>query len=125
MDYAQKLSNALDKEEETIAFLAFLPLSILEKKLLQVRRQLDIAQRNNILGPLELLKFWQKQLLDAKLLKAEFELEDYYDRDINFSLREVEEFEQIEKRQELLKQKLLKESTPETKHKTKTFPDSY
>jgi hypothetical protein len=110
MDYRQQISNALDKDVENIAFLAYFPESKLDKKLLALKQQQEIAQKNNIPDALELLQIWQQQVQDAKSLKAQLHIDDNPKLSLELSLPEIEAYEAIQKRQELLKKKLLKES---------------
>ena len=117
MDYIQQITNALDKDVENIAFLAYFPDSKLEKKLLLVQQQLAVAEKNNQLGAAELLKIWEQQISDARILKQDLKLEDNPKLDMQMYLPEIEAYEMIEKRQELLKQKLLQDKFTEVERK--------
>ncbi len=121
MDYIQQISNALDKEVENVAFLGYFPFNKLEKKLLLVQQQLAVAEKNKQLGAAELLKVWEQQLLDATELKKEMQLEDNPLLDMQLSLPEIEAYEMIEKRQELLKERLLQGKLTEAEHKMKNL----
>jgi hypothetical protein len=110
MSYIQQITNALDKEMENVAFLAYFPYPKLEKKHLLVKQQIAIAEKNNQLQALDLLKIWQSQIQDALTLKKNLQVEDNAELDMQLHLPEIEAYEMIEKRQELLKQKLLKDT---------------
>ncbi|MES2620696.1 MAG: hypothetical protein V4615_07580 [Bacteroidota bacterium] len=119
MSYISQITNALDKEIENVAFLAYFPVAKLEKKLQVVKQQILIAEKNNQLQALDLLKIWEQQISDARLLKKQLEIDDNLDLDMQLSLPEIEAYEMIEKRQELMKQKLLKDNPIEAKSKHK------
>ena len=121
MDYIQQISNALDKEVENVAFLAYFPFGKLEKKLSLVRKQLAVAEKNKQTGALELLKIWEEQILDAQILKQDLKIEDNAKLDMQMHLPEIEAYEEIEKRQELLKEKLLKDKYTETESNQKNL----
>lgn len=107
MDYIQQISNALDKDVENIAFLAYFSESKLERKLTVVQQQLAVAEKNNLTYATELLKIWEEQIISAQILKKELQIEDNPKLNMRLSLPELEDYELIEKRQELLKEKLL------------------
>ena len=109
MNYIQKTSIAIDKEAENVAYLSYFPSAKLEQKLNLVQKQLEIAARNEQHDAKELLTLWQKQISDAQFLKQQYKVEDNPHLEIDFELPEIMAFELIEKRQELLRQKLLKE----------------
>ncbi len=121
MSYVQQISSALEKEAENIAFLAHFPAAKLENKLTSVRNQISIAEKSGQTGALELLKLWESQILEAQVLKQEYNLEDNPNLDMKMQLLEVEAYEMIEKRQQILRKKLLKEGLSEketTRHRT-------
>jgi len=117
MSYISQITNALDKEIENVAFLAYFPDAKLEKKLSVVRQQIVVAEKNKQLQALDLLKIWEQQICDARVLKKEMNIDDNPNLDMQLSLPEIEAYEMIEKRQEMMKQKLLKGSLTEAERK--------
>lgn len=121
MDYIQQISNALDKEVENVAFLAYFPFNKLEKKLLLIRQQLSVAEKNKQTGALELLKIWEEQILEAQILKHDLKIEDNAKLEMQMYLPEIEAYEAIEKRQALLKEKLLNDKFTKAEHNQKNI----
>jgi hypothetical protein len=117
MNYIQKISSALDKETENISFLAYFPSTKLQQKLTLVKKQIEIATRNEQTDALELLKLWETQITEAQLLKQQLNPDENPLLEMDFELPEIMAFELIEKRQELLRQKLLKEEFVSTTQK--------
>jgi hypothetical protein len=115
MNYNEQITYALDKDVQNVAFLAYFPESKLDKKLLSLKQQLAIAVKNKLTDAAQLLQIWQRQVLDAKILKAQWRVEDNPTLELKMFLPEIDAFEEIEKRQERLKQKLLKDSAADTK----------
>ena len=109
MNYIQRLSNALDNDAETVSVLANLPVAKLDNKLLLIEKQIISSLKYNQFDALELLKVWEGQVLNAKVLKQELKLADNNLLDVDMTLPELAAFEMIEKRQDILKSKLLKE----------------
>lgn len=106
MDYTPQLNEALTKDVETIAFLSFFPIAKLEGKLSSLKRQKVVASRNARYDALELLTLWETQANDALTLKRELGCEDNYALDLDMFLPEIETLEMMEKRQQVLEQKL-------------------
>ena len=121
MDYIQQISNALDKEVENVAFLAYFPFNKLEKKLLLIRQQLSVAEKNKQTGALELLKIWEEQILEAQILKHDLKIEDNAKLEMQMYLPTIEASEAIEKRQALLKEKLLNDKFTKAEHNQKNI----
>lgn len=109
MNYAQHLHTALDKEAENVSVLAHLSESKLETKLSLVRKQMGSARRFEQHDALELLKIWEEQIFNALELKAQLNIEENEQTDLDMMLPELAAFEMIEKRQEILRTKLLKD----------------
>jgi|ERR1043165_2641083 hypothetical protein len=109
MNYAQRLHTALDKDAETVSVLAHLPVQKLENKLLLIAKQIESARKFAQNDAIELLRVWQDQVENAKELKRDLALEDNDLLDVEMEIQELAAFEMIEKRQELLKSKLLKD----------------
>jgi hypothetical protein len=118
MDYILQITAALNKDVENIAFLSYFPEGKLDKKLLSIRQQIEVAKKNKLTDALELLKIWEQQVIEAKSLKQELQVKDNPALDLNFYLPELEVYDMLEKRQELLKQRLNKDSTAEAERKT-------
>ena len=110
MNYAQQITTTLDNDAETVSVLGHLPVSKLDSKLDLIRKQLATARKYEQHDAVELLKIWQDQVLNAKELKQYLKLEDNNVLDVNMELSELAAFEMIEKRQDILKNKLMKES---------------
>jgi hypothetical protein len=109
MNYIQRLTNTLDNHAETVSVLANLPVAKLDNKLLLIKKQIASAVKYEQPDAIELLNVWQDQVENAKVLKQELNLADNYLLDVDMELNELAAFEMIEKRQDLLKSKLLKE----------------
>ncbi len=108
MNYTQYLHTALNNNAENISVLAHLSPVRLEQKLQLVKKQIDSAQRFDQTGALELLKVWEDQLLQAAELKAQLGIANNDTSDVAMELPELAALEMIEKRQEILRSKLLK-----------------
>ena len=109
MNYTQRITNALDKEAETISVLGHLPVAKLDTKLLLIDKQTVSALKYEQYDALELLKIWEHQVISAKALKQQLALADNNSLDVDMELTELAAFEMIEKRQDILRNKLLKE----------------
>lgn len=109
MNYIQRLTSALDHDAETVSVLGHLPVTKLDNKLSLIKKQILTAKKYEQHDAIELLKIWEDQVLNAKELKKELSLADNNLLDVNMELAELAAFEMIEKRQDILKNKLLKE----------------
>lgn len=109
MNYIQRISDCMDKEAENVAFLSYFTTAKLEQKLLLVRNQIEIATRHEQRDALSLLQLWAKQITDAQELKKLLKPEENPLLDMHMELPEIMAFELLQNRQELLKNKLLKE----------------
>lgn len=107
MNYIQRISDCMDNETENVAFLSYFTTAKLEQKLLLVRGQIEIATKNELRDALELLKLWEKQIIDAVELKRVLNPDENALLDMNMELPEVMGYELFQKRQEVLKNKLL------------------
>lgn len=108
MNYAQRITTALDKETENISVLAHLPIERLDKKLQLLSRQIASAKKYEQPDAIELLHIWERQVNDAIELKQQLQPAENLLVDVEMVLPELAAFDMIEKRQELLKLKLLK-----------------
>ena len=109
MDYREEITRALDKDVENIAFLAYFPKEKLQNKLTAIRKQLQVAEQNNLSEATELLKLWEQQVVDALVIKEDLQISDNPKLDMPLYLPEIEVYEMLEKRQALLKQRLQKD----------------
>jgi hypothetical protein len=113
MNYIQRINSALEKEAENVSILSYLSLERLDKKLVLINKQLIAAKKYEQPDAVELLKIWAGQVNDAIALKLQMDMEENLLLDVDMELPELAAFDMIEKRQELLKTKLLKgEYTP-------------
>lgn len=109
MNYAQRITTALDKDAEIVSVLGHLPIAKLNNKMLLLKKQMASANKFEQYDAIELLKIWEAQIINAKVLKQELNLEDNNTLDVDMEITELAAFEMIEKRQDILKNKLLKE----------------
>jgi len=109
MNYIQRLTEALNKDAETVSVLANLPVAKLDNKLILLKKQIASAKKFEQHDAVELLRTWEDQVLNAKDLKQDLNMPDNNLLDVNMELTELAAFEMIEKRQDILKSKLLKE----------------
>jgi len=79
MSKQAQIQEALTNEDPYIHLLASMPDERLERKLRIVHSQMDIALKNKQEEALELLAIWEKQIIEARLLKDEKEFEPYED----------------------------------------------
>ena len=71
MSHQIRIKEALDNAAENIAYLARFADSKLEKKLLIVQAQIAIAANNKQDEALKLLLIWERQIIEARILKYE------------------------------------------------------
>ena len=107
MNYIQRITSALDKDAETVSILSHLPVAKLDAKLMLLKKQIATARKFEQYDAVELLHIWEDQINNAKELKQHIEIEESTLLDVDMQLPELAAFEMIEKRQELLKSKLL------------------
>lgn len=108
MNYSQYLHITLSKNAENVSVLAHLSNARLEYKLIMLKKQAATAYRFNQQDALEILALWEEQILQAKVLKQQLDIPDNETSDVDMELPELAAFEMIEKRQEMLRSKLLK-----------------
>ncbi len=109
MNYIQRISTALDTDTETVSVLAHLPVARLNTKLQLIKKQIASARKYEQYDAIELLHIWEDQIINAKALKLQLNLEENTTVDVNMELPELAAFDMIERRQDLLKEKLLKD----------------
>lgn len=108
MNYTQYLHTALTNNAENISVLAHLSPVKLEHKMQLVKKQMGSARRFDQPGALEILQVWEDQIQQASELKAQLGIESNNTSDVAMELPELAALEIIEKRQEILRSKLLK-----------------
>ena len=75
MSFAQRIKDCIDNHEAYVAKLAILPDRELAKRIDLVHIQMEIAEQKNT-ASLELLEIWRAQIIEARILKAENNIED-------------------------------------------------
>ena len=68
-----RLADALHNEPQYIAQLMQMPDSILTKKLNTIRQQMEMAYQKQLTTALETLSIWERQIIEARYLKNDFE----------------------------------------------------
>ena len=102
MNYKQRIQEAVTDQTANVSFLARLPDTRLEKKLSIVREQMNLAAGNT--AALELLKTWERQIIEARLVKHEQEPELNELSEIEMELAEMETMEKLlEERMKVIK----------------------
>jgi hypothetical protein len=69
VSYAIRIKEALDHADENIAWLSRFADAKLEKKLNIVQAQIAIASTNKQNEALQLLHIWERQIIEARILK--------------------------------------------------------
>jgi len=69
LSYAVRIKEALDHATENIAYLSHFADTKLEKKLNIVQQQIAMASQNKQDGALRLLLIWERQIIEARILK--------------------------------------------------------
>jgi hypothetical protein len=102
-----RITEAKSNEIENIAFLSGLSDAKLEKKLVIVREQMAIAETNQQIDAIELLKVWERQIIEARAAKCEHQKEQNNLSEIEIELAELEAMERLaEQRNEIIARKL-------------------
>jgi hypothetical protein len=71
-----RIQLALDNWDNYVSQLALMTDKELEKKLDLIHLQSEIAERTKNVESLELLDIWQRQIIEARILKAENNIPD-------------------------------------------------
>lgn len=71
-----RIQLALDNWDDYVAQLATMPDRELEKKLDLIHLQSEIAERTKNIESVELLEIWQRQVIEARIIKAENNIPD-------------------------------------------------
>jgi hypothetical protein len=114
MNDNKRLQDCIDNYEEYVARLATFPDKELAVKLELIHLQSEIAYKNNISSSIELLEIWRRQVIEARILKAENNIPDA-PNEIDLALADVEFItDKAEQRKEILENYIEpeKESAP-------------
>lgn len=107
MNYLYRITEAKSNETENIAFFSGLSDAKLEKKLVLVHEQMAIAETNQQTDAIELLKVWERQIIEARAAKCEHEKETNNLSEIETELAEMDAMEKLaEQRNEIIARKL-------------------
>ncbi|MDO8999696.1 MAG: hypothetical protein Q7W45_08025 [Bacteroidota bacterium] len=71
-----RLKEAIENAEANVLFLAGLPDKELSNRLDLVHIQMELAEQKRNTDSLELLEVWRSQLIEARIYKAENEIDD-------------------------------------------------
>lgn len=111
MNYKQQIETVLNNEVQHVAILSSYPLEKIDKLLDSIRQKTSVAFRYQLNEAGELLQIWERQLSDARMIKLLYGIEDNTENEIDMQLPDLSAYEMIEKRQQLLLEKLfVKES---------------
>lgn len=103
MNYLLRIDEAKSHETSNISFLSSLSDYRLEKKLAIIREQMIIAEKNKQGEAIELLKIWERQVIEARVLKHEQQPVQAEMTEIERELAEIEaQEEKVEKRTKIL-----------------------
>lgn len=107
MSYKLRIKDALDNADEYIAYLARFADHKLERKLNIVQQQIGIAMRNRQDEALHLLYIWERQIIEARIMKYDQHPPLDELTEIEKTIAEMEAFDKMtEKRQRIIAQKL-------------------
>jgi hypothetical protein len=102
MSIAVRIKDCIDNHEKYVAIMATLPDKELAKKLDLVHIQSELAEKTKNTGSLELLEVWHKQIIEARIYKAENEIPDA-PNEIELAIADIETFvAKSEQRQEAM-----------------------
>jgi hypothetical protein len=97
-----RIQLALDNWDSYVAQLATLSDKELSKKLDLINIQAEIANQKNITSSSELLEIWWKQVVEARIYKAENNIPDA-PNEIELTIADIETFvSKAEERQEIV-----------------------
>lgn len=112
-----RVRQAIKNWEKNVAILARMPDKELSKKLDIINMQAVIAHKKNITSSAELLEIWWRQVVEARIYKAENNIPDA-PNEIEEAIADIETYvAKSEERQERLKDfsKPVKQSRPKAK----------
>ena len=102
MSLSIRIKDCIDNHEKYVAIMATLPDKELAMKLKLVHIQSEIAEKTKNAGSLELLEVWQKQIIEARIYKAENEIPDA-PNEIELAIADIETFAgNADERQEIM-----------------------
>lgn len=97
-----RIHNAIKNWETNVAILATMPDKKLVEKLEVINMQAIIAQGKNITSSSELLEIWWRQVVEARIYKAENNIPDA-PNEIELAIADIETFvSKTEGRQEIM-----------------------
>lgn len=112
-----RIQLALDNWDNYVVQLATLPDKELSKKLDIINIQAVIANEKNIISSSELLEIWWRQVVEARIYKAENNIPDA-PNEIELAIADIETFvSKAEERQEILNEfnNTVKQARPKVK----------
>lgn len=113
-----RIRNAIKNWDEYVAILATMSDKKLSKKLDIINMQSVIAHKKKITSSVELLEIWWRQVVEARIYKAENNIPDV-PSEIELALAEMEQFEEkVEKRKEVITSPKQTETEIETENWT-------
>ncbi|HWB64456.1 MAG TPA: hypothetical protein VG603_13150 [Chitinophagales bacterium] len=112
MSYQLRIKEALDHADENIAWLSRFSDSKLEKRLDIVQAQIAIASQNKQPEALQLLHIWERQIIEARILKYSQQPQLDELTEIEQGVAEMEAFdEMLEKRNKVIAPKVQEQKT--------------
>jgi len=97
-----RLKEAIDNAEANVLFLAGLPDKELSNRLDLVHIQMELAEQKRNTDSLELLEVWRSQIIEARIYKAENEIDDA-PNEIEIAIADIETVvAKAEERQEII-----------------------
>jgi len=99
-----RIQLALDNWDNYVSQLASMPDKELAKKLDLIHLQSEIAERTKNVESLELLDIWQRQVVEARIIKAENNIPDA-PNEIELAIADIETtVAQTEERKEIIEE---------------------
>lgn len=97
-----RLQEALDNAHANILYLAGLPDMELSNRLDLIHIQMELAEQKRNTDSMELLEVWRSQVIEARIYKAENEIEDA-PNEIEIAIADIETtVSKAEEREEVL-----------------------
>ncbi len=97
-----RLKDAIDNAEANVLFLAGLPDKELSNRLDLVHIQMELAEQKRNTDSLELLEVWRSQIIEARIYKAENDIDDA-PNEIEIAIADIETVvAKAEERQEII-----------------------
>ena len=114
-----RLKEAIDNAEANVLFLAGLPDKELSNRLDLVHTQMELAEQKRNTDSLELLEIWRSQIIEARIYKAENEIDDA-PNEIELAIADIETV--VAKAEE--RKETIEEAFSTKFHKTKIKEDN-